>query len=64
MGTHQEANVRLPPCAFDGLTCIAARRKVFRNEAVRQVLSVHLAEQEARELEDRITHFSTVDQRE
>lgn len=52
--------MRLLPCVLDALARIAARRKISRDEAVRQVLAEHLDEQEAREPEDRVTHISTI----
>ena len=60
MPGHEETNVRLPPCAFDALAVVAARRGVSRDEAVRQVLGEHVEVQENREPEDRLTHVSTV----
>jgi hypothetical protein len=57
---YEETNVRLPPCAFDALAVVAARRGISRDEAVRQVLGEHIELQENREPGDRLTHISTV----
>ncbi|WP_157376266.1 hypothetical protein [Amycolatopsis keratiniphila] len=60
MAALQETNVRVLPCVLKALARIALRRGVSRDEAVRQVLAEHVAAQEAREAEDRLTHIATV----
>jgi hypothetical protein len=60
VSAYEETNVRLPPCAFDALAVVAARRETSRDETVRQLLSEHVERQEQREADDRLTHISTV----
>lgn len=60
MPGREETNVRLPPCAFDALAVVSAKRGISRDEAVRQLLGEHVELQENREPEDRLTHVSTV----
>ncbi len=60
MQSSEETNVRLPPCAFEALAVVAARRGVSRDEAVRQLLAEHIQQQESMEPEDRLTHISAV----
>ncbi|MEU1690053.1 CopG family transcriptional regulator [Streptomyces hirsutus] len=60
MSDHEETNVRLPPCALDALGVVAAKRRISRDEAVRQLLGEHVERQELREADDRLTHISTV----
>lgn len=55
-----ETNVWLPACALAALEVVAARRGLSRDETVRQVLDEHLAEQELRDRDVRLTHISTV----
>ncbi|MFD6067267.1 hypothetical protein [Amycolatopsis lurida] len=60
MAAVRETNVRVLPCVLNALDRIALRRGVSRDEAVRQVLVEHIAAQEARDPEDRLTHIATV----
>jgi hypothetical protein len=60
VSAYEETNVRLPPCAFDALAVVVARRETSRDETVRQLLSEHVERQEQREVDDRLTHISTV----
>jgi hypothetical protein len=57
---RQETNVRLPACAVEALGRIVARRRVSRDEALRQILGEHVADQETCDPDDRLTHISTV----
>ncbi|KOV84711.1 hypothetical protein [Nocardia sp. NRRL S-836] len=57
---RQETNVRVLPCVLEALGRIALAQGMSRDEAVRQVLAEHIAAQEAREPEDRLTHIATV----
>ncbi|GAA5015370.1 hypothetical protein [Actinopolymorpha pittospori] len=60
MSGYEETNVRIPPCAFDALATVAARRGASRDETVRQLLNAHIERQERWEADDRLTHISTV----
>ncbi|MET8838046.1 hypothetical protein ABZV78_29620 [Micromonospora sp. NPDC004540] len=60
MAALEETNVRVPPCALAALAIIAARRRVSRDEAVRQVLNEYAEAQDGLAPEDRLTHISTV----
>jgi hypothetical protein len=55
-----ESNVRIPACAWDALEEIKVTQGVSRDEAVRQLLEEHVAAQEGRAPDDRLTHISTV----
>jgi hypothetical protein len=52
--------VRLPMCAVEALGRIMARRGVSRDEALRQIVEEHVAQQEACEPDERRTHISTM----
>lgn len=60
VAVRQESNVRLPACAVEALGRIMARRGVSRDEALRQILGEHVAEQEAYEPDERRSHISTM----
>ncbi|MFF5315536.1 serine/threonine-protein kinase [Streptomyces massasporeus] len=60
MSGYSETNVRIAPCALEALSRITARRGTSRDETVRQLLTDHLASQEQKPPEDRLTHISTV----
>jgi hypothetical protein len=60
VSAYEETNVRLPPCTFNALAVVAARRKISRDETVRQLLSEHMERQEQRKADDRLTHISTL----
>lgn len=54
--------MRLPASAsaFVALGSVTARQGTSRDEAVRQLLTAHVQEQEARAPDERLTHISTV----
>ncbi|MEU1596618.1 hypothetical protein ABZ468_28135 [Streptomyces sp. NPDC005708] len=60
MSGNAETNVRIAPSALEALPRIMARHGVSRDATVRQLLTEHVASQEQRQPEDRITHISTV----
>ena len=65
MTDRVETNVRVPSCAVDALEAVVARRRagagrVSRDGVIRDLLDEHLALQEQRAPEDRLTHISTV----
>lgn len=65
MADRVETNVRVPSCAVDALEAVVARRRagavrVSRDGVIRNLLDEHLALQDQRAPEDRLTHISTV----
>lgn len=66
MADRVETNVRVPSCAVDALQAVVARRRVVgagrvsRDGVIRDLLDEHVALQEQRAPEDRLTHISTV----
>ncbi|MFD7734127.1 hypothetical protein ACFV6F_27565 [Kitasatospora phosalacinea] len=60
MPAHAETNVRLPLCALAALATVQERWGTSRDETVRRLLADHVALQEERAPEDRLTHISTV----
>lgn len=60
MSGNSQTNVRIAPCALEALSRITARRGTSRDETVRQLLAEHVASQEQKHPEDRLTHISTV----
>lgn len=55
-----ETNVRVPVCVLAALSAVGVRWGMSRDATVRRLLERHIAAQEHRESEDRLTHISTV----
>ncbi|MBL1087442.1 hypothetical protein JK359_36755 [Streptomyces actinomycinicus] len=60
MSGNAETNVRIAPSALEALTQIMARHGTSRDATIRRLLTEHVALQEQRHPEDRMTHISTV----
>lgn len=60
VGKYSQTNVRIPDCAWEALEVIRGDRGLSRDETVRQLLAEYVAQQEAREPAERLTHISTL----
>ncbi|WP_158997442.1 hypothetical protein [Streptomyces aureus] len=60
MSGNAETNVRIAPSALEALTRVTAWHGTSRDATIRELLTEHVAAQEQRQPEDRMTHISTV----